>query len=56
MRDEVKCKDCIYFDLQEGFNSSNLRRCAIDGRLHWKGDDAENCMNFAFREADRYAS
>ena len=56
MRDEVKCKDCIYFDLQEGFNSSNLRRCSVDGRKHWKGDDADYCMNFAFREADRYAS
>lgn len=56
MRDEVKCKDCIYFDLQDGFHSSNLRECSIDRRLHWKGDDAENCMNFAFREENRYAS
>ncbi|MEK0452791.1 MAG: hypothetical protein AGIKBDMD_00734 [Synergistaceae bacterium] len=56
MKNEVKCKDCVYFDLQDGFYSSNLRKCAADGRLHWKGDDAENCINFAFREADRCAS
>lgn len=53
---EVKCKDCIYFDLRDGFSFSNLRLCAIDGRLHWKGDDADCCINFVFREADRYAS
>lgn len=56
MRYEVKCKDCIYFDLQDGFYSSNLRKCTADGRLHWKGDDADCCMNFAFREENRYAS
>jgi len=56
MRDIIKCVDCNFFDRCDGFNSSNLRRCAADGRLHWKGDDAGNCMNFAFREADRYAS
>ncbi|PKL04708.1 MAG: hypothetical protein CVV54_04300 [Synergistetes bacterium HGW-Synergistetes-1] len=56
MKNEVKCKDCVYFDLQDGFYSSNLRGCAADGRLHWKGDDADCCMNFAFREADRCAS
>jgi len=56
MKNEVKCKDCVYFDLQDGFYSSNLRGCAADSRLHWKGDNAENCMDFAFREADRCAS
>ena len=52
MRNEVKCKDCIYFDLQDGFYSSNLRRCTADGRLHWKGDNAENCAGFMFREEE----
>jgi len=55
MKDEVKCMDCINFDLKDGFYSSNLRKCFIDGRFHWKGDDSENCMNFAFREAEKYA-
>lgn len=55
MKDEVKCMDCINFDLKDGFYSSNLRKCAIDGLKHWKGDDAECCMNFGFREEERHA-
>ena len=56
MREIIKCLDCKFFDRCDGFNSSNLRRCTADGRLHWKGDNAENCVNFIFREdEDRYA-
>lgn len=56
MREIIKCFDCKFFDKCDGFNSSNLRRCTADGRLHWKGDNAENCVNFVFREEeDRYA-
>lgn len=56
MREIIKCLDCKFFDRCDGFNSSNLRRCTADGRLHWKGDNAENCNDFMFRdEEDRYA-
>lgn len=46
----VKCQDCIYFDLREEFISSNLCLCSKDGQMHWKGDDADGCVNFVFRE------
>ena len=56
MREIIKCLDCRFFDRCDEFYSSNLRRCAADSRLHWKGDNAENCVNFVFREEeDRYA-
>ena len=56
MREIIKCFDCKFFDKCDEFYSSNLRRCTADGRLHWKGDNAENCVNFMFRdEEDRYA-
>ncbi len=52
MREFIKCLDCKFFDKCDGFNSSNLRRCTADGRLHWKGDNAENCAGFMFREEE----
>jgi len=50
---DVRCRDCRYFDRppqRDNFYSSNLRRCRKDGRLHWAGDEAENCDRFDFRE------
>ncbi len=41
------CKDCGNFDRPSvGFKSSNLCRCKADGRKHWAGDDARNCLHF----------
>lgn len=49
----VRCMDCRHFDMPpcgNSFHSSNLRVCRATGRKHWKGDDAERCQWFEFRE------
>ena len=49
----VRCMDCRHFDMpphDNSFRSSNLRACRATGRRHWKGDDAERCPHFEFRE------
>jgi len=49
----LKCLDCRNLDRPLGaddFWCSNLRRCRADGRRHWIGQDAENCVDFEFKE------
>jgi len=54
MWSEIRCMNCGNFDRCDKFRSSNLRRCSADGRLHWKGDDAERCGSFIFPEDKDY--
>jgi hypothetical protein len=46
----LRCSDCRNFDRGPGnFGSPNLRKCFADGREHWTGDGAGNCLDFTER-------
>jgi hypothetical protein len=46
----LRCRDCRNFDRGPGnFGSPNLRKCFADGRGHWPGDGAGDCLDFTER-------